>query len=414
MGHAAPFKKKLASNSAAQENCEAVAVYWEVCVADRAGTPRLARKTCLYGAVAITLQVGFSSVPAHAETIGLVMTNFSLGGPWTTDGKKECPEGFNTTNQANFEAQYKTPEERREVTKKYGSLQWHYRGPNGESDVYNPEAVPDPLPHFDGQGTVSDGMNLDGTQDGQATDKTCKHAKYTSPTGEQVDNQLYRALGCVKSVRPLGLLDAFTNMEIPQLSVNRWVLEITGVDSRVNDDHVEITIAHGLDELVADGNGGFVAGRTQRINEGASSYVQRATGRIKDGVLYSDVMPMLRLTVSGIIEAGERRFSDARFRLKLTETGATGMIAAYSDIARLYRYHAKTIGLHGVAGTTSMPSFYRALWRHADGHKDPATGQCTSISGHYAVNFVNANIVRPSAVAEVAETIAKRAADTRR
>jgi hypothetical protein len=375
---------------------------------------QLSGKKFLGGAgAALPILLCLASQPVRAETIGLVMTNFSMGGPWTTDGKAECPQGFNPTNQANFEAQYPTEEERARVTQKYGSLQWHYRGPNGESDVYNPEAVPDPLPYYEGQGTVSDGMNLDGTQDGEATNKTCKHTKFTNAAGEKVDNQLYRALGCIKSVRPLGLLDSFTNMEIPQLGVNRWLVEIAGVDSRENDDHVEITIAHGIDELVADGNSGFVVGRTQRINEGASSYIQRTTGRIKDGVVYSEVMPMLRITGSGIIEAGERRFTDARIRLKLTETGATGIIAAYFDIARFYRWHAKTIGLHGVAGTTSMPGFYRALWRNADGNKDPATGQCTSISGHYTVSFVNANVVRPSAVAEVAETIAKAAVDSR-
>ena len=365
-------------------------------------------------AAVAALSFAFAGSPASAETIGLVMTQFHLAGPFTTDGKQECPQGLNTAdNRDNFRAQFKTPEEQSEVLRKYGSTQMHYRGPNGESDTYSPEAVQDPLPHHDGMGTASDGMNLDGTQDGQATDKTCKHAKFTSPTGEAVDNQLFRVFGCIKALRPQGLYDSFVNMEIPQLVVNRWVIEITGVDDRVNDDHVDITVAHGLDELVPDGNGGFVAGRSQRVDEGAAGYVQHATGRIVNGVLIAEPMRELRITTSGIIEYGERRFSDARMRLKLTPTGATGIISAYNDVQRFYRLHAKSLGLHGVAATVSMPSIYASLLRNADGYKDPTTGQCTAISGTYTVEFVNANVVRQSKKKEVAQVISNGAGGAR-
>ena len=345
---------------------------------------------------------------AHAETIGLVMTSFHVAGPYTTDGKAECPQGLNVDGRDNFRAQFTTLEKQREILEKYGSTEMHYRGPNGESDTYSPETVQDPLPHYDGTGTASTGLNLDGTQDGRPTDKTCKHAKFTGPAGEQVDNQLFRAVGCVKAFRPQGLLDSFITAEVPQLAVNRWLIEITGVDDRVNDDHVDVTIAHGLDELVPDGNNGFVAGRSQRVDERSAGYVQHTTGRIANGVLYTDPMPELRITASAIVQVGERRFSDARFQLKLTPTGATGFLAAYNDVQRFYRFHAKTLGLHGGAANVSMPSIYVALLRNADGYKDPATGQCTAVSGVFSMDFVNANIVRQSKN-QVAEAISKGA-----
>jgi hypothetical protein len=362
------------------------------------------RRALLVAALPVALS---ANVSAFAETIGLVSTSFHLAGPFTADAKLECPQGLNPDNRDNYRAQFKTPEEQRETLVKFGSTQMHYRGPNGESDTYSPEAVHDLLPFNDGLGTVSDGLNLDGTHDGQATGKTCGHAKFTSPTGENVDNQLFRVFGCVKALRPQGLYDSFINMEIPQLVVNRWLIEITGVDDRVNDDHVDVTIAHGLDELVPDGNGGFVAGRTQRIDEGSASYIQHTTGRIVNGVLYTDPMPELRMTASGIIEVGERRFSDARFRLKLTPNGATGILSAYNDIQRLWRFHAKTLGVHGVAAMVSMPSIYASILRNADGHKDPATGQCTAISGVYTMDFVNANIVHQSSNTVVAKAASK-------
>ena len=365
----------------------------------------LAKICCSFAAA--TSLVAFTAT-AHAETIGLVMTTFRVAGPFTTEGKAECPDGLNSDNRDNFRAQFTTLEKQREILEKYGSTEMHYRGPNGESDTYSPEMVQDPLPHPEGKGTASVGLNLDGTQDGSATNKTCKHEKFTSPTGEKIDNQFFRVVGCVKAFRPQGLYDSFIMSEIPQLVVNRWLIEVTGVDSRVNDDHVDVMIAHGLDELVPDGNNGFVAGRSQRLDEGSAGYIQRTTGRIVNGVLTTDPMPELRITASGIVQVGERRFSDARFQLKLTPTGATGFLAAYSDIQRLWRFHAKTLGLHGVAATVSMPSIYWSLLRNADGHKDPATGQCTAVSTVYTMDFVNANIVRQSKK-EVAELISQGA-----
>jgi len=365
-------------------------------------------------ALAAGLPLAFLARPAAAESIGLVMTSFHLGGEFTADGKKECPHGLNPDNRDNFRAQYKTLEEQKEVILRLGSPDMHYRGPNGESDVYSPEAVKDLLPFYDGVASGSPGLNLDGTQDGQATDKTCKHTKFQNEAGDAVDNQLFRVFGCVKALRPQGMYDSFITMEIPQLLANRWLIEISGVDDRVNDSHVDVMIAHGLDEIVSDGNGGFVAGRSQRVDERAASYIQHTTGRIVNGVLETEPMPELRITGSGIVDIGERRFSDARFHLKLTTTGATGFVAAYHDVQRFYRFHAKTLGLHGSSAMVSMPSIYASLLRNADGHKDPATGQCTSISGVYTMDFVNANIVRQSSSkAEVAEAISKGAAKTR-
>ena len=375
-------------------------------MADRTEVSRFLRSLRI-GACAAAV-VTLAGHQAQAETFGLVMTSFHTAGPFTKDGKVECPNGFNANNEENFKAQFKTPEEQQTILHKYGSSQWHYRGPNGESDTYSPEAVDDPLPHYEGRGTASEGFNLDGTQDGAATNKTCKHDKFVNAAGEAVDNQFFRVAGCTKAFRPNeGTYDGFINMEIPQLVVNRWLIEVTGVDSRVNDSHVDITIAHGLDKLVPDGNDSFVAGRSQRIDEGSASYIQHTTGRIENGVLITDPMPELRMTASALIEVGERRYKDARFRLKLTANGATGVLAGYSDVERMWRFYAKTLGVHGVAAQVSMPSIYKSMVRNADGYKNPATGKCTAISQVFAVDFVNANIVRQSASTEVAAAIFK-------
>lgn len=360
----------------------------------------------VFAAVALA----FAKGPAQAETLGLVLTAFHVEGDFTKDGRAECPDGLNATIEENFKAQYKTKEEQDAIIKKYGSTQWHYRGPNGESDTNSPELVHDPLPFHEAHGKASDGFNLDGTQDGRATDKTCKHDKLINAAGEAVDNQFYRVTGCISSFRPNGTFDGFVQNEIPALIANRWLIEISGVEDRMNDDHVDIMIAHGLDELVVSGNGGYVAGRSQRVNESAASYIQHATGKIVNGVLITDPMPELRITGIGIHEVAERRFNEARFKLKLTPNGATGVLAGYSDVRRIWGFYAKTIGMHAIAATVSPPSIYHSIVRNADAKKDPATGQCTAISQVYAVEFVSANIVRPSATTDVAAAITKGAA----
>ena len=366
-------------------------------------------------ALLAALPVAFATSASAGSTIGLVGTYFTYAGPWTADGKTECPAGINPDNRANFFTMFKTPEEQEKKFREYASSQFHNRGPNGESDVYSPETIQDPLPFQDGVGKVSEGFNLDGTKDGEATDKTCKHTKFTSPDGaEAVDNQLWRVFACIRGTRPGGTADGFINMEIPVYAINRWLIEISDVDSEVNDDHVKVMIAKGLDKLVSDGNNGYVSGLSQRVDTKLPEYTYYTTGRIVNGELITDPLPEYRMTGSTIKEFGERRFQNARFRLKLSPTGAEGVLAGYHEVQRYYRWYAKTMGFHGIIVGTSSPSVYASMLRNADGGKDPKTGQCTSISATYSMKFVRAHIVREQPSPEVAAVFPGRSGSASR
>ena len=290
--------------------------------------------------LSLALPLAVASTTASAGTIGLVGTYFTYAGDWSTDGKTECPQGINPDNRANFFETFKTDEERGKKFREYASSQFHNRGPNGESDVYSPEAIQDLLPFHDGVGKVSEGFNLDGTKDGAATDKTCKHTKFTSPDGaEAIDNQLWRVFACIRGTRPGGTADGFINMEIPVYATNRWLIEITDVDSEVNDDHVKVMVAKGLDKLVSDGNNGHVPGLSQRVDTKLPELIYNTTGRIVNGELITDPLPEYRMAGSTIKEFGERRFQNARFRLKLNPTGATGVLAGYHEVEQIGRAH---------------------------------------------------------------------------
>ena len=279
--------------------------------------------------------------PTRAETLGFVLTHWHNAGQFTPDGIVECPKGFNADN----------------------------------------------APFQEGKGTVSNGFNLDGSQDGRASASTCRHEKFSAPNAEKgIDNQLYRAQACIRSARPDDPADTRTNSEIVTNGINRWLVEVTGVDDVVNDDHVEVTLAHGLDKLTLDANGKFIPGSTQRIDEAASAYVFHTTGRIVKGTLVTE-------PIQGL-EIGQHTFLSARLKMDLTPDGARGVIGGSHDVERLYRTWTKTSG--------PMPLFYTALQRSADAAKDSKTGKCTAISAAYDLEFVRAFILHKS-LAVIAE-----------
>jgi hypothetical protein len=343
----------------------------------------------------------FTANAAQAETLGFALTTWHIAGAYTDDAK-ECAHGVNPDARENFRAQFKTKEEQEAAMRKFASVGYIFRGPNGENMNYSPEIVQDYLPWSDADAKVSPGLDLDGSANGAATAKTCAHTPFTSPDGQAgIDNQMYRVVGCIRGMRPGNLLDTFYNGEIASKIINRWLVEVTDVDDRVNDDQVKVTLAHGLDKLVQDANGKFVPGLTQRMTKNPD-YIATATGRIVDGVLITDPFPVVHIPTEQLDEPHEWEFKDFQFRLKLSENGASGVIGAYQDIGKFYRQFAKVTGQHHVSMGASPPSVYRSLIRHADGFKDPATGQCTAISSAYEVEFVRAFIVREPGALKVA------------
>jgi len=327
------------------------------------------------------------------KTIGLAVTDMRWALYETPNAKEECPAGVQVAPVVQFKAMPGAPAER---LQKYG-YEYSFFGPNGENAEYDPLAVTDPLPWKELQTKNGYGLNLDGTTDGHATAKTCKHEKFTSPEGEQVDNQFARAGGCVEGFRTGGFASDFNSNEVVTSPINRHLIEITGVDSEENDPSVEVTIYKGKDGLVrrADGKT-FVSFMTQRVDNLFPQFILHTHGRIVDGVLITDPIPLARLPLLYIQVPHERRIEDLRLRLKLTPDGAEGIMAGYEPIEDIWTYLSKSPSAG--AGKYSSAGLFRALLRYADGSPD-ATGHCMSISTTYKVNAVRAIIARPQTAA---------------
>jgi hypothetical protein len=324
--------------------------------------------------------------PASAPgTIGLVLTSWRTGLIESPGGKTECPSGMQPGEVAQLKA---TPNGVADF-KKHGGY-FELRGPNGETGNYSPEAVTDPLPFRELQTDAGIGFNLDGTSDGSATEKTCRHQKFTAADGAKVDNQITRVVGCVSGYRTGGIMAEYYAQEIATFSVNRHLIEITGVDSEENDPAVNVAIYKGYDRLVRTGDGKFVPFLGQRIDPRFSKYTMHTTGRIVNGVLITDPIPDAILPRSSERSISDRLMKDLRLQLKLTPDGAEGLLGGYDDWHSWYSNHSKLVVSE--VGKYSSPSIYRALERYADGYPDPKTRQCTHISSAYKVTAVRAII----------------------
>ena len=206
-------------------------------------------------------------------TIGYVMTNLFWAVYQTPDGKTECPQGYNDGPREQFAVLF--PDHERMTVEETQLKQ--------EIETWHPTSEPDPLPFYEIEGSLSYGLNLDGETG--AND-------FTHPNGEEgIDNEVYRAVGCIIGFRgPDGVEVIFQDKAITDRRYNRMMIELTGIDSLVNDDAVTVNLYRGLDRLLTDATGlKAMPGGSQRIDmRWGASLIRQTSGEIVDGVLTTE------------------------------------------------------------------------------------------------------------------------------
>ena len=345
---------------------------------------------CLTSA-ALALAVGFA-VPAQAEetaskgqTIGYVLTTFA----WaihTTEKKTECPEGLNDGPRAQYKQLFPDDGTKRNVVDTVLRR---------ESAVWFPNLEPEPLKFKEAQSKVAPGLNLDGKTD---------QNDFESPNGEKgVDNQFYRVFGCISDIRPGGSIYSLQNDYLRKYNYSRTVIELTGVDSMVNDDSVTVTTYRALDLIATDATGtSFLQYGTQRVDEQwGKKFVQRISGKIVDGVLITEAADVTLPYTFNYYPRQHYKIRGAIFKLDLTEERARGIIAGYLDIKSWYRATNGALSTYTQSfGDQSSPSVYRAMHRLADGYPDPATGKNTALSMAQDLQFTRVYIKHGTSAAE--------------
>lgn len=358
--------------------------------------------------------LAFFSQPSIAaskasQTLGFVVTtwNFALN---ETKFADECPMGMNPGYDEIWwrglskddRAKYTDNGLKTRLDRYQFAIR---RGKNGQDVAMNPTSADAP-PLLLAQGPASYGMNLDGTDDGRATSKSCKHDKYVGIDGAPaVDNQLYRLLGCVYGYQSYGQYQVNANENRKSNGLGMTLIEITDVDDLKNDNDVTVTFYRSIDQYTLNGSGGFVAYSSYRTDtaNGKPRYNSRVKGKILDGVVSTESGDV-NLPFYGNYTYMNQLVRDMRMRLELSEDGvsARGMVAGYYGVDQL-TFYACGVGPIASSGFSDCPAIYKAAYEIADGHPDPQTGKCTTLSSAFNFAAVSAFIVHPES-ATVAKT----------
>jgi len=279
----------------------------------------------------------------------------------------------------------------------------------------NPElGKPDPNWHtVRGKDVPADGIDLDGLDsraNGKPAPGTCAHDDFRGLNGERgIDNQFFRVVGCGKTFQSTGQSNTWET----EMLTGSWGILITlkGVDDLRNDPDVEVGFYSNADPIQLSATREPLANATYAIEQNPRF---RATthGRIVDGVLITDPVDLrFHWIVNGI--RVDRPLQDARVRMTFTpEGGLEGILAGYTAVEDIYDtqfgfrsgkdgagnpspLHLRALSSIGYAITSehTCQGAYFALKQYADGHRDPATGQCTSISTQYRLKAIPAFVV---------------------
>jgi len=279
------------------------------------------------------------------------------------------------------------------------------RGPKGEDVCWNPTVVKDP-PLRTAQGPTAYGFNLDGTLDGEATPKSCKHESFTGVDGTPgVDNQMYRLLGCHYGWRHNGVLDTFGNEERRNSGRGVVLLEISGVTDPRNSPDVSVAFYRALDPFPIDSAGRILPYASYRVdtNNGKPRYGAVAKGQIVDGVLTTQPID-LSLPFYGNSAYAAIDLRDMHLKLDLTlgqDNKVRGLLGGYYDFDKWWEYMLKLEFLIAT-GDWSCPAMYEAAKRLADGYPD-AEGNCTAISSAFRIDALPAFVIHDTQTAESRE-----------
>jgi hypothetical protein len=335
---------------------------------------------------------------AHAgETRGYVVNWFYMT-PAVESAEKDCPGGLNPPADQIFARILKelgTPPA--DIEKALADFPFSSGGQTamrGRIDgkpvnVYtNPTSIKDPNIKTT-QGKFATGLNLDGKID--AND-------FTDPAfGEKgVDNQLFRALGCIISERA----EPNTRPTYPSVQwdtgrpqMQAWLIEITGLDDTQNDPEVEVGLYQATTPIVRDMTTDAQADMTFTLNGNPRS-INKVKGVLKNGTITTDSFNLN--LVGHRYTLPELTLHDAKVRLTLNADGTLkGVIGGFQKWAPLYANLAKGGNSYEVNLSFDIPGMYYALKKMADGNPDPATGQNLSISAGYTVEAVPAFLIHP-------------------
>jgi hypothetical protein len=350
------------------------------------------RRVVLAGVVALAVLVPGASraEPAQGETLGFVVSAYDWGFPRGEHG--HCPRGTNVSEAEYFKVDMKRFRADVKVLGWVAANAKHFP-PDACRD---PNAQPDPgFRTFDALDVPVDGLDLDGTASGKADARSCAHNAFQRPDGRRgIDNQQWRLLGCTTGFQTFisekrdGRVGRQKQGEMLVTEDDYPILiEVSGVDDRNDDDDVRVRFLSSAQPIALDANGDVVPWTSLTVYRDAKYWSAPARGKIVQGVLTTEPID-LKLRFRQQVLDGELWWRDARLEARVNGEGRLeGLLGFYWDADNWFRIHNDHhIGEHHTGRLLALArgymcaGMYHALGRLADGHRDAATGKCTSLS----------------------------------
>jgi hypothetical protein len=268
---------------------------------------------------------------------------------------------------------------------------------NGHDSVYAyPWTIPDRHLHL-AQGRFAYGFDLDGTgvDSPGAFEDPETHAR-------GVDNQLFRAIGCIQSYRGGGQrpLAVEYKWSYSRSHMPAWLISVSSADLS-HDGPVTVTVENALDPAdTLDANGDVQPGMSYRADPDPR-WRNVLKGVLAGGVVTTEPAP-INLLADAYIQP-EFDFRAARLRLDLGHGGkVTGVLGGYQSWYPFYWSNAKGGYIDERGFGVDAPALYYALKTCADADPDPKTGENRAISAAYRIEAV------PAFVLDDAKTAAAR------
>ncbi len=338
----------------------------------------IARGRCALTLALLTAACGSSdSAPAGSEsastTRGYVISSFSYVYP--EHDEDPCPGGF---TKGPIEMQLED-----------GFVQ--------PDDCVDPESVSDPgFKTLNGPGRLA-GFDLDGavSSDPATGVETCTHDEFSDMSGAPgIDYQFWRAIGCVRGFQE----GEISHNVIEEAVINgsmTILLDMEGIDDETNDSSVVAQVFGSTDVPAVGADGEVLPFATLSIHEDTQYHGGIGNGEIVDGVLTAGPMDInLRLNIQ--IVDGNQTLRNGYLRAEFHPDGSvSGQMFGYQPIEEAY----DIFGIQaGVAGASALSYTCTGLWQalrdNADGHFDPDTGACTTISTAYRFEAVPAFVAK--------------------
>ena len=371
----------------------------------------IAGRAPLLSALGVAL-AGIAAQPAAAETRGYVVSWFTLA---MYDQEGDCPGGVNPSIEDIYRQNLK------DMGRSQEDIERIIKGVNGgvstpettevmanraridgkPANVYDhPTAFPDDHLHTV-EGKFAYGFNLDG----KGADSPGSFAEEPETHEKGINNQYFRAMGCVKSHRafpPERATYWAYGWDGARDSLPAWVMSISG-DNLDKDGDVTVTFDKAMEHINRDANGEPVVDSTFRIDPDPRWHnVYKA--KIKDQVL--TIVPGGEFHMSGdpfLITRFDFRQVHIRLKMK-PDRSLDGVLGGYQPWLPIYFFYGGSGYTVETMVGIDMPGTYYNLRRLADAYPDPKTGVNTHISAAYRLELVPAFLTQPNEKTAQAQT----------